>query len=185
MSHDASPTPKKSWTHYAVFIVLMGLLGVNAYNLLDETQSKGGGLEGQPATAFTLESVRDDQMTTMKERPGEVVLLDFWATWCPPCKEQMPAVQAIHDDATLDDVRVLSINTDSPSPQRRGEVLGYLQRNGFTFDTLMDTGSVQASYRVRNLPTLVVIDPEGIIRYWEVGVHPESRLRELIAEARD
>jgi len=96
----------------------------------------------------------------------------------------MPALQAIEADATLkDQVVVLSINTDDADVGREKLVKGFMSKNGFEFDVLMDTGSVAGLYGVNRIPTIVVIGPGGKVHYARSGVLNESRLRELIAQA--
>jgi thiol-disulfide isomerase/thioredoxin len=167
---------------YVIVAMLGALLLVNVYNLWDA--SKPLEIKGQPAPAFTLENVETGEMVALRQYEGEVVLLDFWATWCPPCKKQMPVIQTIHEDPSLENVKVLSINTDARAPDRRAKVMGFLRETGYTFDTLLDTGQTQANYGVRSIPTLVVVGPDGKIQYAQAGVHTENKLRDVIEDAR-
>lgn len=168
--------------NYVVFGVLAVLLVVNIYNLVDGSRPMG--IEGQEAPGFALESIESSQMVSLEEHKGDVVLLDFWATWCPPCKKQMPVIQTIHEDQSLENVQILSINTDERSPQRRAKVARFLNQNGYTFETLLDTGQTQSNYGIRSIPALVVVGPDGTIRHAETGVHSEDELRQMIGSAR-
>jgi thiol-disulfide isomerase/thioredoxin len=173
------------WRKVVNFLImgaLAALLIVNIVNLLDS--SKPMGIEGQEAPGFALENVEGNEMVALAQHQGDVVLLDFWATWCPPCKKQMPVIQTIHEDASLEGVKILSINTDERSPQRRSMVRDFLQSSGYTFETLLDTGKTQSDYGVRSIPALVVIGPDGVIEHAETGVHSEDELRQMIESAR-
>lgn len=170
----------------AISYVIVGMLGlflvVNVYNLWGASQPMD--IKGKAAPAFSLEAVDNGEMVALQQHRGEVVLLDFWATWCPPCKEQMPVLQNLHEDPALEGVKVLSINTDARSPDRRAKVTRFLRQNSYTFQTLLDTGQAQSNYGVQSIPTLVVIGPDGKIQYARSGVHTEDSLRGIIAKAR-
>ncbi len=98
----------------------------------------------------------------------------------------MPAVQSIAQDSSLaDDVQILSINTDERGSNRIPQVKGYLDKNDYTFTTVLDDGRASGAYAVSSIPTLVVITPDGDLFHSETGVHSEAELRELIAEAKE
>jgi thiol-disulfide isomerase/thioredoxin len=137
-----------------------------------------------PAPGFTLPTVDSNKMVALEDFRGKVVLLDFWATWCPPCRKQMPAVQNIHEDPALKgDLKVLSVNSEN-GPNRRAKVENYLKKSGYTFTTVLDNGSASGQYGVSRLPTLVVITPSGEVSHTETGVHSEEDLRRLVEEAK-
>lgn len=140
---------------------------------------------GGEAPGFTLPVVGSNEMVSVEEHRGKVVLLDFWATWCPPCRKQMPAVQNLAEDESLaDEVKIFSINTDEHSANRVSKVKTYLDKNGYTFTTLLDDGRASSAYAVSSIPTLVVIRPDGELQHIQTGVHSEAELRELIADAK-
>jgi thiol-disulfide isomerase/thioredoxin len=141
---------------------------------------------GGEAPGFTLPVVSSNEMVSLEQYRGKVVLLDFWATWCPPCREQMPAVQSLAEDESLSqDVQILSVNTDERGAGRVPKVKAYLDDNGYTFTTVLDDGRASSAYRVSSIPTLVVIQPDGELLHQQTGVHSEKELRELIAEAKE
>lgn len=143
------------------------------------TQEAGG-----PAPGFTLPAVGSDEQVSLQDYRGKVVLLDFWATWCPPCRKQMPAVQNIHEDAALkDELAVVSVNSEDGA-DRRAKVQKYLDANGYTFTTVYDDGRATSQYGVSSLPTLVVVTPHGEISHIKKGVHSEADLRRLVDEAK-
>lgn len=140
--------------------------------------------EGQ-APGFTLPIVgQQPKQLALADQRGKVVLLDFWATWCPPCRQQMPIIQKLHDDPELGDtLQIVSVNTDQAGPNRPQKVQGFLKKNGYTFTTVLDDGSASSAYSISYLPTLVVIGPDGAIAHMENGVHSEADLREMIDQA--
>lgn len=139
---------------------------------------------GGRAPGFTLPQIGSAEVVSLEQHRGKVVLLDFWATWCPPCREQMPAVQNLVEDESLSEkVQIFSINTDERGPSRVPKVETYLNENGYTFTTLLDDGRASSAYGVSSIPTLVVIRPDGELQHVQTGVHSESELRKLIGQA--
>lgn len=134
----------------------------------------------QPAPDFELVDL-DGALHRLSDYRGKVVVLNFWATWCPPCREQMPIVQKLADDPSLkDDLVILSVNADDVRPDRQAKVETYLNENGYRFTTIMDDGRALSAYGVSNLPTLFIIDPQGRVAHRDMGVHPEAKLRKVL-----
>src|SRR5690606_2699329 len=92
---------------YVVIGLVAALIAVNLLNMIS---GSGHALEGRAAPDFGLPTV-DGGMLTLSDHSGKVVLLDFWTTWCPPCRKQMPALQELADDPTLTDrLQIVSVN---------------------------------------------------------------------------
>lgn len=171
--------------NYGVVVLAAVGLGLAAYQLYAHYTGAEGDSVGRQAPAVSLPVVDADKQVTLEEFRGKVVLLDFWATWCPPCREQMPAVQNLEEDASLSgSVQILSINTDEQGDDPEQKAEAYLEEQGYTFTTLLDDGSAADAFGVTQLPTLIVVDPDGNIAYREMGVHSEAELRKLIDQAR-
>lgn len=109
-------------------------------------------MDGEP---FTLESTR-----------GKWVFLHFWASWCGPCKEEMPAIQKMSE--TLDNVKfeIVLINT----AENEDTIFSFLGEIGMDMNSLMDAdGLVTEKYKPRGLPTTILIDPNGNVQYQAIG----------------
>lgn len=120
---------------------------------------------GFPAPDFSLAGV-DGQMVRLSDLRGQPVVLNFWATWCPPCQAEMPALQALADDYTDPGVTVLGINQAETAPQ----VQAYVQGKGIDFPVVLDSdAAVSQAYRVRSLPTTFFIDRDGVIDEIVIG----------------
>lgn len=168
-------------TDWLIMAIVVGLLGLAAWQFMGPSENEA--LIGEPAPAFNLKTL-DGQVTGTSQHPGKVVLLDFWATWCPPCIKQMPALRALDEDPGLDGVlTILSINTDDDTPERDQLVGRFVESRGLRFPVLYDTGHVSKLYGVRRIPTLVLIAPSGEVTYSSTGVHSADDLRDRILAA--
>ena len=111
---------------------------------------------------------------------GRVVVLDFWASWCQPCRRSIPILNALEAELAGQPVTFLGVNVEQFGPRRLQQVHTEL---GATFPTLQDlTGEVKARYGVSVLPTLVVLDGEGVVRHVGTGVPNADSLRATIRE---
>ena len=132
-------------------------------------------LAGRKAADFELKSL-DGEHVDLASFRGKVVVLDFWATWCGPCRQELPIVDKLRQEFG-EQVQFLGINEEE-----NGTVKGFLHRNPYGITVLMDAKrSVNRIYGVHSIPTLVVIDKDGVIRQHFVGGRTEADLREAIA----
>lgn len=132
---------------------------------------------GARAPLFNLPRLAGPNLE-LAELNGSPVVINFWATWCAPCREEMPALQQIHEDYYEAGLRVLGINA--------GETASVVQRwrDAFNleFDLLLDTNQVTAAhYRLRGYPTTYVVSPEGVITHVFHGPVSASNLRAALA----
>jgi len=146
------------------------------------TSSYNEEMLGEPAPDFTLATVANGEPFTLSEQRGKVVVLDFWATWCPPCVESMPALQELADESG-DDVVIVGMNMDQ-GPTRDGMVTGFLNRHNLTFTNVYTSDETAGDYNVRPIPMTVVIRPDGIVHEVILGVIQKWELRNSIATAK-
>jgi len=134
---------------------------------------------GKPASDFTLKDLKG-RPHSLKSLRGKVVLLDFWATWCGPCRITMPQVAKIHMQYKGKGVEVMSINVGET-----GEKAGaFIAKNGYAFTTLLDQDRVVATqYQVNGIPTLIVVDASGKISDYLVGARDEAALKAALKKA--
>jgi peroxiredoxin len=130
-----------------------------------------------PAPDFTLEDI-DGKKFSLKEYRGKVVLLNFWATWCPPCRREMPSMERLNREFRGKDFVVLALNQMEDTDQ----VFTYTAELDVspTFTILFDKNSdVSRAYGVLGLPTTYLIDKKGNIRFRAIGGrefdHPEVK----------
>mgnify|MGYP006288472767 FL=1 len=117
-----------------------------------------------PSEDFTLDLLAGGE-TALSDHLGKVVFLNFWATWCPPCREEMPSMQTLYDELAEEGLEMLAVNVLEDAETARG----FIEEQGFTYPVLLDTnGRVMIRYGVRAYPTTYIIDREGNV----LGVRP-------------
>jgi peroxiredoxin len=124
-------------------------------------------VKGGMAPDFTLRSL-DGKTVSLADFRGRPVLLNFWATWCGPCRQEIPFLQEVSEDPEWKDrgLMVLAVNLGESAIA----VQSFVNDNGLTFTVLLDNGNeVGAQYNARYIPTTYFIDKDGIIRNIKVG----------------
>jgi cytochrome c biogenesis protein CcmG/thiol:disulfide interchange protein DsbE len=123
--------------------------------------------EGFSAPDFTLDSL-DGGQTALSDLRGQIVLVNLWASWCLPCRAEMPAIERAYrsyKDLGLEVLAVNATNQDDVDAAR-----AFVQERGLTFPVLLDrTGSVSVAYNLRGLPSSFFIDHQGVIRSVVIG----------------
>lgn len=180
--HD-KPEPRRRATDALIVVSLIACFAMIFAPRFQKTYAFWN-MRGQQAPELSLFDVDSGENVRLDGLRGKVVVLDFWATWCPPCRKQMPAVEALSRDASLGDkVAVLSINTDKPAPDRQANVRAFMKMNKYQMKTVLDDGSASRAYNVDSIPTLVILGPDGRVHHIDSGVHSEQKLRSLIQDA--
>jgi len=158
------------------FLVLIGLVVYGAYDDFRGSSSDTGpaaeaaetGLEtgirkGQLAPDFALEDLQGNTVRLSDFR-GKKVLVNFWATWCPPCRAEMPHLQKFYEDYRSQGVVVLGVNL-TPTEKNPDRVQKFAKEQHLTFPIVLDKeGTVKNTYRVVAYPTTFLLDTGGVIR---------------------
>jgi len=151
-------------------------------------------LSPQAGAAFGVTSMNqaapEFRVTTLEGAPvtpdslrGKVVLLNFWATWCPPCRVEMPGFQDVYDEHRGEGFVVLGVSTDRAG---RDPVREFLRERGITYPVAMANGEIVNAYGgARVLPTSFLIDREGRIRHEVRGYFAEVALRQAVRRLLD
>ena len=163
------------WVVAAVVVALLGVAAAAALARSPRSRFAGGGR----ALAFELPDVRDAaKKVSLPERPGRLTVLNFWASWCVPCRKEMPDLQAVHR-AMGDRVAFLGIDHQDA----RQDAAAFLRQTGVTYPSGYDPeGSIAQRYGVRGLPTTIVIDAGGqVLGHYTGPVRKDQLLRELRA----
>jgi thiol-disulfide isomerase/thioredoxin len=140
-------------------------------------QPVGGIKVGEAAPAWELLNSAGEKVSLESLR-GKVVLMDFWATWCGPCKAAMPGVQLLHEELGDKGLAVIGVNCwDDPEA-----AVAYMKEKGYTYTTVLNGDDVAGQYRVSGIPTFYVIGPDGKVAHHVVGHQPggHEALKEMI-----
>lgn len=133
---------------------------------------------GAPAPDFVLTTLAGEQVH-LADLKGQVVMINFWATWCGPCEAEMPAIQSRYDTLRTNGLVVLAVNADESAET----VQPFVDRWALTFPILMDPGLVVNDlYRVRGMPTTFFIGRDGVIAAQKVGLMSEGQLDRYLGE---
>ena len=134
-------------------------------------------LVGGPAPEITLKDLQGQEVR-LSDLRGKIVLLNFWATWCKPCKEEMPAMQASYDKLRGQGLVVLAVNELEDTEK----VIEHVRTHGHTFPVVMDHDNRVANrYGVVGLPASFIVDRQGIVREQIMGsLLTEERIADLV-----
>jgi peroxiredoxin len=126
-------------------------------------------LIGKAAPEFSAESVTGEGPTTLKDAKGSVVILDFWATFCGPCKKSFPKYQALVEQFG-GEVNVLAVSVDEPDAVTKDQIAEFAKNTGVKFAVVWDKEQKAVKlYSPPTMPTSFVIDKEGVVRHVHSG----------------
>lgn len=142
------------------------------------------GLSG-PASAIELSELDGSPVSTMQQLEGKVLLVDFWASWCTPCRKSFPWLNSMQQRHGATGLLVLAVNEDS----ERSDATQFLQQVPAEFAVLYDkAGALAQQYQLMGMPSSFLIDKKGQIRYRHIGFKQadiagyETQIRQLLAE---
>ncbi|MDP9084404.1 MAG: TlpA family protein disulfide reductase [Pseudomonadota bacterium] len=143
-----------------------------------------GGDQGGPAPAFTLTALTGQQ-SALSQYKGQVILVNFWATWCGPCQQEMPLLDQMYKKYKPAGFTLIGVSVDKEA----AVVQELMARKPVSFPVLLDPANqVSRAYHVDEMPSSVIIDRKGEIRYIHRGYKPgdeneyQDRIRQLIRE---
>ena len=144
--------------------------------------------EGILAPDFTLVDQYGVEHT-LSEYRGKVVFLNFWATWCPPCRGEMPDIQALYEDYGNNEDDVVILGVVGPGMGQEGSVehiTSFLEDGGYTYPTVMDMdGSIFAQYGISAFPTTFMITPSGEVFGYVPGAMTRAIMDDIIQQTLD
>jgi cytochrome c biogenesis protein CcmG/thiol:disulfide interchange protein DsbE len=155
-------TARQQWL---VVLGIVALLGGGAWAashfLRDELTTVAVGGDAPGFAAATLDAA--PRMKTLSDYRGEVVVLNIWATWCGPCRTEMPSFEAVHRALGPKGLKVVAVSIDEPGSE--GKIRDFAREFGLSFELLHDaSGAIQGIYRTTGVPETFVIGRDGTIR---------------------
>ncbi len=197
MTLQSSPTSSTANTLGGLALVLALLAGIAGLSRVFRSSVGGvgsAGSVGHDAPDFALPLVANAANASwlgasspepstlhMKDLRGRPVLLDFWATWCPPCRAEAPIVDRVSRRWRDRGVVVVGVNTDLPD---QGDPRAFARSHGLSYPIVRDDeGAAQRAYDIDSLPTLVVVSKAGKILAVRSGITDDGELERLVQEA--
>ena len=146
-----------------IMTLLVGALGVGM--LLNEDIAQV--TTGAEAPEFNAVNLATGDSVTLADYRGEIVLLNLWATWCGPCRWEMPSMERLYRELGPAGLKIVAVSVDQVSGE---EVLDFANELGLTFDVLHDrSGQIEIDYQTTGLPETVILDRDGVIVHKSIG----------------
>ncbi|BAH37662.1 MAG TPA: TlpA family protein disulfide reductase [Gemmatimonas aurantiaca] len=160
-------TVKQQWL---VVVGIIALLGGGAFTashfLKDELTSVTVGSDAPGFIAQTLDTPA--QTKSLTNYRGDVVVLNIWATWCIPCRKEMPSMEALYKELGPKGLKIVAVSVDDAGAGQK--IREFVAEYGLTFEILHDgAGTIQGIYRTTGVPETMVIDRDGVIRKKWIG----------------
>lgn len=162
---------------------IVGALILGAVALVKFAPVPEGVVVGKRAPDFrALDLATGDTVSFREEYAGHVTLVNIWATWCPPCREEMPAMQRLYEALKDKGFRIAAVSIDEGSAN---DVTAFTNRFGLSFDILHDkSGRMETTYQVTGFPESFLVNRSGVIVKKVLSSHPwDSRTNQAVIEA--
>jgi thiol-disulfide isomerase/thioredoxin len=165
-----------AWAGRLALALALALVAVHATAMLRDLESVRPVMAGDGAPGFHVRAIDERGRVgadgvRLEDLRGRVVLLDFWATWCKPCIEALPAIDGLHRRYREQGLAVVSLNTDDPARAR-----ALARKLGLALPLFADDGQAGRDYKVTTIPHLVLIDGQGRIRQVQRGLSSKDEL---------
>ncbi len=166
MTENAQPPGRPSRLPYVLAVIACSMVVLAAWVLRDYFSPL---VPGVRAPGFEVASL-DGSTVSLHDYRGKVVLVNIWATWCPPCVEEMPSMQRLYEDLAEEDFEILAVSVDAKVGERGydgrlgGDVRRFAEDFGLSFPILHDpTGRIALTYQTTGLPESFLVGRDGVI----------------------
>lgn len=140
------------------------------------------GLVGQPMPHIDLTTLDGAPLELPEDAAGEIVFLNFWATWCAPCEAEMPALQQLEDTRGDEGVRVIAV-TDPESGQTEADIHDFIERHDLSLTVALSSDlALYQTFNVLQIPVTYIIDGAGVVRYQHIGELKPEDIEHYVAE---
>lgn len=175
--HKPTSDPRQLWTLLGLVLLVAAFFG---YAVLPYMAPGKSALVGKVAPDFQLGVISpgsEGNRIQLSDYREQVVLLDFWASWCGPCRAQAPIVDAVSQKFAGESVRVIGVNTGDHIEAAKA----FLRETNLSYPSVIDTtGQVGRAFNAHQLPTLVLVDREGKVVSAQARVIQENELSAMI-----
>lgn len=150
----------------------------------NQAQALTVGLEvGNLAPDFALQTL-EGKSITLSSLKGKKVILNFWASWCPPCRQEMPDMEKFYKENNNGEIEILAVNL-TDAEKSRADVPTFMKTNGITFPVVLDEkGKVGQLYNVSSIPASFIIDSKGVIQKKLVGPMTYESMKSMLTAIR-
>lgn len=154
------------WTIFLVLLVAIPIILISLKEKESTSRFARPLQEGRPAPDFTFPDL-DGRKVSLSDLKGKVVLVNIWATWCPPCREEMPSMQKLYDRFKGEAFEILAVSIDADG---RKAVAPFTRKLNLTFPVLLDPKEkIRSPYRITGVPESFIIDKNGILVQRVIG----------------
>ena len=158
-----------------LWLVVVGLF---AWRVTPQLQAAVGWHSGGTAAPPVTLDMLDGKALPLHQLTGQVVLVNFWATWCPPCRAELPGLESVYESKHADGFTIVGVSMDQIS---RAQVASFLQEHGIQYPIAMATPDVVAAFGgVNSFPTSFLLDRQGRVRYTVHGMFATPTLRAAV-----
>jgi len=160
--------------------ILIACNVVILFNVVSSPRVMATSLMNQPSPECQLSTLDGHPIKSLRAMKGEVIYLDFWASWCPPCVQSFPFMNQLHRDFSQQGLRVIGVNLD----EQIGDADAFLNRYDAAFTIAADpTKQCAKNFNVIAMPSTYLIDREGVVRYIHRGFRPgETEQLQMLVE---
>ena len=163
----------KKNSYLSVLIIILFLGTFTLVNFQQIEAAEVGTEVGKKAPNFSLKNMNNKEVT-LRELEGKKVFINFWASWCPPCKAEMPDIQKLEENHG-EDIEIIAVNLE----EEKTKVEKYLNNEELDFTVLLDKNNkVAGQYLVRAIPTSYFLNEKGIIIEKNLGVLSYEKMKE-------
>jgi thiol-disulfide isomerase/thioredoxin len=168
LERRAASRGRERWAGLVLVLALLAAAGLTGRRLWAVAAGPRPPSAGTLAPAFSAPQLEGGELA-LSDFSGEVVVLDFWATWCPPCRKAMPKIEALSEQYADQSVVVYAVNQQESAEK----VKQFMEQQDLDLTVLLDkSGSIGSNYGVRGIPTTVLIGKDGTVQATHSGYSP-------------
>ncbi len=172
------PGHRRSAVRVIEALLWLAVAGLFVWRITPQLQAAVGWHAGGPAAPAVTLDMLDGSTLPLHQLTGQVVLVNFWATWCPPCRAELPGLESVYEAKHADGFTIVGVSMDQTS---RAQVASFLRDHAIHYPVAMATPDVVAAFGgVNSFPTSFLLDRQGRVRYTVHGMFASPALRAAV-----